>query len=117
MSYISNFLTDVIVFWDKPDVDVNGNYIFGYPTQIKCHVKEVFKNYVLENGETFVCKAEILTDNEVMKAGGFVYFGELQELSEEEILDPRDNPRTFEIRTQNSVKLLDTKEKIKVFWL
>ena len=68
MSYMSHFLVDTIVYWDKPEADFNGNYTFTAPIEIKCCVKEVFKDYVLENGETFVSKAEILTDNPTMRA-------------------------------------------------
>lgn len=117
MSYMSHFLVDTIVYWDKPEADFNGNYTFTAPIEIKCCVKEVFKDYVLENGETFVSKAEILTDNPTMRAGGFVFFGELADLDEDTLTDPRNITQAFEIRTQNSVRLLDTREKIKVFWV
>ena len=52
-----------------------------------------------------------------MRAGGFVFFGELADLDEDTLTDPRNITQTFEIRTQNSVRLLDTREKIKVFWV
>ena len=50
MSYMSHFLVDTIVYWDKPEADFNGNYTFTTPIEIKCCVKKVFKDYVLENG-------------------------------------------------------------------
>jgi hypothetical protein len=96
-SFITGKCVQTAVYWGDPVNDGYGSYTFGsdYPIEIACRWEEAEQlrslQYVGEGSEYLLSRAVAFVTQD-LEEGGYLYFGTLSELSDEQ----KDNPKLIE---------------------
>jgi len=98
----SNFLNEamnqVAVYWGNPQSDGSGGRSFGEsPVEIDCRWEQRSELYVDSSGQEKRSQAGVYV-NQDLDCGGYLYLGELDDLSVAEQSDPLIVAEAYEIR-------------------
>ena len=96
-TWIADGLPQVAVYWGSPVNTGAGDRTFAVPVEINCRWMQKAVLFVDQTGQTKVSKAVVMVDQDV-DLGGYLYLGDLGDLSSAEELDPLTIAEAHEIR-------------------
>lgn len=97
-----------IVYWSPPTRDAQGDTVFSTPIELLVAYAQKSEKYVDDKGVEQVSHSIIRTD-QILQPNGYTYIGDLMDLSDEEIIDPRKQALSFPIKRVMKEKSLRTK--------
>jgi len=97
--------TQTAVYWGAPVADGYGGYIFSNPTEIPVRWTDTIRVITLNNGEQYVCQAEIIVNQDV-DLDGYLYLGRLSDLTPEEQQNPKRVSGAYQIKRFDKIPMI-----------
>jgi len=102
MSYITRNHKQKIVYWGNPQQDGWGGYSFDDPVEIMGRWEDKQKMFLSSDGKEIISMAEVYLGQDV-DLMGYLYLGELSEISSSEEGDPTSVSQAFPIRAFSKI--------------
>jgi len=90
-------LNQTAVYWGSPTDDGYGGYTFADPVEIDCRWVSANELIIANNGEQIVTRAKVQVKQD-LDIDGYLYLGELDDLSSSEEDDPTTVDGAYRIR-------------------
>jgi len=97
MSHITKHHKQTMVYWGNPADDGYGGLTFDLPVEIKGRWEDKQKLFINANGKQSVSRAIVFLGQDV-DLRGYLYLGELSDLSSAQESDPANITNAFEIQ-------------------
>lgn len=116
----STLLTDKLkqtaVFWGNPQNDGAGGRTFDDPIELSVRWEQQQELFVDASGQESTSKAVVYVDQDV-DIGGYLYLGDLDELSSAEESDPLTVGEAYEIRSFKKLPDIKADRFLRKAWL
>lgn len=93
-------LNQTAVYWDNPTNDGYGGRTFDDPAEVDCRWEERKELFIDTTGQEQQSSAIVYVSEDVV-VGGYLFLGDLGDLSSGEEADPQTAENTYEIRGFN----------------
>ncbi|HDS00520.1 MAG TPA: hypothetical protein ENO22_05670 [candidate division Zixibacteria bacterium] len=113
---ITSLLKQTAVYWANPQPDGFGGRSYDVAAEIDCRWEERQDIFVDSQGREVRSQAVVYVGQD-LDMGGYLFLGELSDLTAEERADPLVCDSAFEIRSKESVPNLKTDIYVRKVWL
>jgi len=111
MGIITRMRKQTAVYWAKPSDNRRGSRTFGTPVEIDCRWEDVRKLFVDDMGREITSKSIVYTDR-VVEIDGWLYLGELDDLTTAQKADPQKVSNAGVIRAFDKLPNLGNRETL-----
>ncbi len=116
MAFIDSFLKQTAVYWPTPTADGYGKLSFGAAIEIDCRWVDKSELFLDAEGKESLSRAVVHVDQDV-EIEGYLYLGELTDLSVAEKADPQLEVNAFPIRQYKKTPGIKAAEFVRKAWL
>ena len=116
MAFIDSFLKQTAVYWPSPSRDGYGKLSFGTAVEIDVRWEDMHSLILNNDGKEELSKAEVFVDTDV-EVDGYLYLGELSDLSVAEKADPQLKSTAFPIKAYDKVPDISGTDFVRTAWL
>lgn len=104
------------VYWAPASLDSFGKHTFGVPVEVDCRWQDSVE-LVRDGSGAERCSVSKVFPDRALSTGGFLYLGELTDLSDAEKADPKTVTNASEIIAVQDIPSLDLGERVYTAWL
>ena len=116
MSILTGKLNDTLVYWPPAARDKFAKPGYGTPAEILGRWEDNLELAVTSTGEEFTSHAQVFLDQD-LELEGYLFLGDLQDLSTDELSDPRREDRAYEIKKTERVESVGGLDQVRQVWL
>lgn len=116
MSWVLRQLNQTVVYWGNPANDGYGGRTFDDPVELDCRWSDKQDLFIDIDGQEKRSEAVVWVESDVV-VGGYLYLGDLDDLSSAEEADPFEVTNAFEIRRFEKVPSVKADQFVRKAWL
>jgi len=113
---LDKYLTDTAVLWAYSSTNGYGEAVFSAATEIDVRWEERYESFISTDGTNLTSKA-IVHVNVDIDPNSFLYLGEIDDLSAEEIANPKLVETAYSVKAFRKVKDLYSKNTLRKVYL
>jgi hypothetical protein len=114
--WLTNALTQTAVYWGSPTPDGQGGKTFDDPVELDCRWEDREELFIDASGQEKRSHAVVYLGSDVAN-GGFLYLGDLDDLSSDDEADPQAVDGAREVRAFQKVPSIDGRRNTRKAWL
>jgi hypothetical protein len=116
MAFIDTFLKQTAVYWPSPIKDGYGQLTFGTAIEIDCRWRDINELFLDRDGKEALSKSIVHVDQDV-ELEGYLYLGELTDLSAQELVNPILKTNAYPIRSYKKTPGINANDFVRKAWL